>query len=58
MINNYIENFNPLDKAGAYVIQGIFSKYIEGFEGSYDNVVGLPSELLWIHLKEIKNRRK
>ena len=57
-IREYIASGEPMDKAGAYAIQGIFSKYIEGFEGSYDNVVGLPSELLKIHLKEIKNRRK
>ena len=57
-IREYIASGEPMDKAGAYAIQGIFSKYIEGFEGSYDNVVGLPSEKLKIHLNEIKNRRK
>ncbi|MCR5118146.1 MAG: Maf family protein [Lachnospiraceae bacterium] len=51
-IREYIESGEPMDKAGAYAIQGIFSKYIEGFEGSYDNVVGLPSEMLAEHLNE------
>lgn len=41
MIHDYIENFNPLDKAGSYGIQELPPNYIEKFEGSFENIVGL-----------------
>ena len=46
-ILDYFSHVDPLDKAGAYAIQ-TFSDLliIEGFEGSYSNVVGLPLEKL------------
>lgn len=40
-IKEYIATKECMDKAGAYAIQGIFSKYIDKYEGDYDNVVGL-----------------
>ena len=41
-INYYVENFNPMDKAGAYGIQDWSSIFVEKIEGCYFNVVGLP----------------
>lgn len=45
-IDAYVASGHPLDKAGAYGIQGAASAFVTGFEGSYSNVVGLPVELV------------
>ena len=45
-ILDYIKTKDPLDKAGAYAIQGIGSKNIEKFEGSFDAIVGLDVDKL------------
>lgn len=39
---NYLDTKEPFDKAGAYGIQGYFSRFIRKINGSYDNIVGLP----------------
>ena len=53
-IEAYIPSGEPIDKAGAYAIQGLASKYIEKIEGCYFNVVGLPVALVYRHLKNLK----
>lgn len=45
-INYYINNFKPFDKAGSYGIQELPEGYIKNIKGSFDNVIGLPSETL------------
>lgn len=40
----YIRTGEPMDKAGAYAIQGGFGKYVKEYRGSYRNIVGFPWE--------------
>ena len=42
-----------MDKAGAYAIQGLFAKYIEGIVGDYYNVVGFPIARFWKEMEEL-----
>ena len=52
----YAASGEPIDKAGAYAIQGLASKFIDRIEGDYFNVVGLPVALVYRHWKEISGR--
>jgi septum formation protein len=51
-IQSYIATGEPMDKAGAYAIQGIASRWIPRIEGDYSNVVGLPVALVYRMLQE------
>jgi septum formation protein len=53
-ILRYVESGEPMDKAGAYAIQGLASKFVDRIEGCYFNVVGLPVALVYKHLKEMR----
>ncbi len=53
-IRDYVATGEPMDKAGAYAIQGIASRWIPRIEGDYSNVVGLPVALVYRMLHEQK----
>jgi len=52
LIRRYLEQVNPLDKAGAYAIQEHGDLLVERISGSYSNVVGLPVERLRLELEQ------
>ena len=43
----YVSSGEPMDKAGAYAVQGLASRFVTRIEGSYSNVVGLPIALVY-----------
>jgi septum formation protein len=51
-IGAYIASGEPMDKAGAYAIQGLASKFVERIDGCYFNVMGLPVSLVYRHLRD------
>jgi nucleoside triphosphate pyrophosphatase len=50
-IDWYAATAEPMDKAGAYAIQGLASRFVTRIEGSYSNVVGLPVSLVYVMCK-------
>ena len=52
-IQEYVASGEPMDKAGAYGIQGIFARYVKRIDGDYYNVVGLPVSSLYAALKKM-----
>jgi septum formation protein len=50
-IDAYVASGEPMDKAGAYAIQGLASKFVSRVEGCYFNVVGLPLAKVYEHLR-------
>lgn len=54
-ISDYVASLEPLDKAGAYAIQGRASRFVSRIEGCYFNVVGLPVPLVTRLLKPFQD---
>lgn len=54
MIHSYVDKFAPLDKAGSYGIQELPPNYIDKFEGSFENIVGLSPESVTAVLNQLE----
>jgi septum formation protein len=52
-IRAYISTGDPLDKAGAYGIQGDFSIHVSGVKGNFENVIGLPVSKIYEEMKRL-----
>jgi|SRR5580704_13281657 septum formation protein len=52
-IRDYVATGEPMDKAGAYAIQGMASRWIPRIDGDYSNVVGLPVAMVYAMLREL-----
>lgn len=55
-IQDYVRSGEPMDKAGAYGIQGLASKFVTRIEGCYFNVVGLPIPLVYELISDATHR--
>ena len=53
LINYYIDEFNPLDKAGSYGIQELPDGILDKYEGSFENIVGLAPEAVTAMLEKL-----
>jgi septum formation protein len=54
-IHRYVESREPLDKAGAYGIQGMGSFLVDNYKGEIDTVIGFPSKLFQKMYKEVQS---
>jgi nucleoside triphosphate pyrophosphatase len=54
----YVATGEPLDRAGAYAIQGLASRFVERIDGSYTNVVGLPVGTVYRMLSKVPGIRR
>lgn len=52
-IGEYVNSGEPMDKAGAYAVQGKAAEWITGFEGSVSNIIGLPMEMVTRALRDL-----
>lgn len=57
-IEAYAATDEPMDKAGAYGIQGRFAAFIKGIQGDYNNVVGLPAARVYQELRKVEKCEK
>ncbi|MGH9326490.1 MAG: Maf family protein [Terriglobia bacterium] len=55
-IEQYVASGEPLDKAGAYAIQGLASRFVTRIEGCFSNVVGLPISRVYEVLNSLRDR--
>jgi septum formation protein len=51
-VDGYVASGEPVDKAGAYAIQGLASRFVTRIDGLYSNVVGLPIALVWKMIRQ------
>jgi nucleoside triphosphate pyrophosphatase len=58
LLDEYIDKFKPLDKAGAYALFEMDDRYAEKFEGSFTGITGLPTENLIPLLQQFKIKIK
>lgn len=49
----YVDTLEPMDKAGAYAIQGLGARFVKKIDGNYHTVMGLPSHLVYKTLKDL-----
>ena len=52
-IEGYVQSGEPVDKAGAYAVQGLGARFVERIDGCYFNVVGLPVSTLYQMMKRL-----
>ena len=54
LIHYYIDNFNPLDKAGSYGIQELPPNFLDKYEGSFENIVGVDPEAVKSVIRQLE----